>query len=345
MDILSAFFRKPEAETKVLIDIGARSVAGGYVHTTAGQLPTLLYTRRLPIEIRDGEPHAQAMLRALIVLGEALIREGAPTLARTTGSGTAGSILVSIDAPWQQTSVRTEHFEGEKPFIFTKSLVHEALKKAECATPGKILCDEGIIGTLLNGYPTHNPYNKKTQRAAVVVLTSLVEQAVAESISHALSNLYHTRQITLIAGSSLRYQAIRIAFPHEHNLLILDATAPLVSISLIRKDMLIALSERPDGTVGDAEWVTEVSKGFDELAKHNPLPPIIFLLTREGDTEVVEKALAAAKLGSLWLSDNPPKIIPILPTHLSSSARQADAVVPDLPLLLMAIYASRQELL
>ncbi len=350
MGLFSNLFRgDTPAGAHVLIDIEAESVAGAYTYAAEGQIPTLLYVRRLPIEIREGEIHETAMLRALTILGDALIREGAPVLARVAGSGTVKSILVSIDAPWQQTSVRTEKFEGEHPFIFTKELVDEALKNNVLvsinATQGKVLCDESIIGTLLNGYATHNPYGRSVHRASVVVLTSLIEQSVAESVTNTFRSLYHTKDITIIGGNSLRYQALRASFPHEHDLLILDATGPIISISLVRSDLLVAITQQHGGTISSPIWIKEVSHGLDELSKKNPLPHTIFLITRDIDTAVAENALREARLGSLWLSDNPPKIVSILPSHLTAMVRQTDTAVLDLPLLLMAIYASRTKLL
>ncbi|MEK7086239.1 MAG: hypothetical protein AAB951_00450, partial [Patescibacteria group bacterium] len=101
MSFLKNLFQKKESGGSViLIDIGGESVAGAYVRYEVNELPKLLYTRRLPIEIQNGEERERAMVRALSILGKNLIREGAPVLARTTGSGSADMILVSIDAPW-----------------------------------------------------------------------------------------------------------------------------------------------------------------------------------------------------------------------------------------------------
>ena len=97
MSFLDIFHKKEKhVESVVLIDIAADSVAGAYARYTEGENPTLLYTNRLPIEIRDVEPHEQAMLRALKTLGDGLIRDGAPILMRATGSGSVDSILISI---------------------------------------------------------------------------------------------------------------------------------------------------------------------------------------------------------------------------------------------------------
>ncbi len=258
----------------MLLDIGATSVAGAYARYTEGELPALLYTQRLPLEIRGGEPHERAMFRALEALGSALIREGAPALARATGSGCIDSILVSVDTPWQETNVRTETFERKDPFVFTKHMVTMALEKTRVVIPGRHLADESIISATANGYRTRDPYEKNIRHASLTVLTSLIDAGVADRIVTTLRDLYHAERVRLIAGTSLRYQAMRRAFPHE----------------------------------------------------------------REPDTSSLEQALAAADFGKLWVADNPPKIVSVLPSHIVGSVRQVSTAPPDLPLLLMALY-------
>lgn len=337
MSFLSNLFRGAVAKSILFIDISADSVAGAYTHYTNNELPALLYSRRFPIEIRKGEPHAQAMLRALEVLGTTLIREGAPVLLRASGHGHAETILVSIDAPWQQTTVRTEHFARKSAFIFTKAMVTTALEKTSAAPEGKYLADESIIGTILNGYETRSPYGKKVQRAEVVILTSFVEEEIAKGIAMLLKKLYHTEHVFLMAGSSLRYQTILQVFPHEHDALIFDAAGSLTSIGLVRKGLLVAVVEVPSKYTADS-WVEEIGSQLSKLSTEYPLPRTIFLLARESEIVLLQKKLDAAKLAKLWLSDNPPKVVAVLTNHVAGSVRQVSAAPPDLQLLLMAIF-------
>lgn len=339
MSFLSQLFHPIHAESLVLIHISAASVAGAYAYYKKGEAPILLYTCRLPIEIRDKELHERAMLRTLEMLGAVLIREGAPTLARHTGSGSADTILVSVDAPWQETKIRTEHFERRTSFTFTKRMVAMALEKTGLTAPGKILADESVIGTILNGYETREPYGKRVNRASVIILTSFIDEKISESVFATLRGLFHTKNILSIAGSSLRYQAMRIAFPHERDALILDGMGSLISIALVRKDLLVAVTEMSEDAPTQAgSWVKKVISEFTELAKRHPLPRTIFLLAQENNVSALEKALNVAKLGGLWPSDNPPKVVSVLASHVVGSIRQAATVLPDLPLLLMALY-------
>jgi hypothetical protein len=340
MSFLSGLFSPAETESLVLIDISAGSVAGAYVHYKEGAKPMVLFTRRLPIEIKGEEPHERAMLRALQILGEILVREGAPALARFAGSGSAHTVLVSVDAPWQKTNVRTEVLERKTPFTFTKAMVATAIEKTSVTVPGKILADESIIGTILNGYETRQPYGKKAHRASIIVLTSLIDERVSASIVTELRSLFHTKNILSIASSSLRYQAMRIAFPHERSALILDAMGPLLSISLIRRRLLVAVTEVAESIPikETALLVQKIVDEFTELAKRFPLPRTIFLLDQEADAIALEKALNAAKLAGLWLSDNPPTIVSVFANHVSEFVQQSAPTPPDLSLLLMALY-------
>lgn len=342
MSFFDNFSGKKKSESVVLIDIGTDSVAGAYAQYTENEQPVMHYTRRLPIEIRTSEPHEDAMLRALGILGEALIREGAPVLMRNTGSGSVDTVLVSVDAPWQKTSVRTEYFEQKDPFIFNKNMVMTALEKTSVAPAGQLLVDESIIGTILNGYETKDPYGKEAHRASIVILTSLIDEKVAQGIQKNLRGLYHTKNILTIAGSSLRYQAMRIAFPHERDALILDATGPLTSIALVRRDLLVDVAEIQIHKAGTAVWLKTLTDELAALAQRFPLPRTIFLLAREPDIVSIRETLDEAGLGKLWLSDNPPKIVSVLASHLVGLIRETATAPPDISLLLMALYFQRR---
>lgn len=340
MGLFSNIFNKThKGESVVLIDISAGSVAGAYAYYKKGENPSLLYTRRLPIVTIEGEQKDLAMLRALGLLGDTLIIDGAPVLARHTGNGRADTILVSVDAPWQETKIRKEFFERKDPFVLTKSMVDAALDRTSVASKGKVLADESVIGTILNGYETREPYGKKVRHASVIILTSLIDEKISKNIAGTLRGIFHTENILSIAGSSLRYQAMRTIFPHERGAIILDAIGQLISVALVHKDLLVAVVEMSDAVSTDINvWIQNVIDEFTELAKDHPLPRTIFLLAQEQDSSSLEHALNSAKLSGLWLSDNPPKIVPVRPSHISSLIRQVTTSIPDLSLLLMTLY-------
>jgi hypothetical protein len=330
-------FGRTKKESVILVDICAESVAGGYAVFETGQSPLLVYTRRIAIEGRQGELQERTMLRTLQTLADTLVREGAPVLARSVGSGRANTILVSIDAPWQKTSVRMENFDPGENFEFTKDLLKAILEETKTKAPGKLLVDESVIATLLNGYETQDPFGKKAHRASIVVLTSLIDEHVVTSVLETLSHAFHTKHVLPIAGSSLRYQALHKAFPHEHDALMIDATGAMTSLALIRGGHFVAITDVPEDEAHE-NWIGSIEKELAELAKHYPLPRMIFLLAHDEQIALLRKKLDAAKLGDLWLSDNPPKIVPVAANHIVGLVRQAATASPDLLLLLMVLF-------
>lgn len=338
MSFAEFFGSNKKSESAVLIDLGTKSVAGAYVHYVAGKEPAILYTRRLPVEMRENEPKERAMLRALQILGTTLVREGAPVLLRATGSGTAHSIFVSLDAPWQKTLVRTEHFSQESPFLFNKNFTNSILEQNEIKIPDMVLADQSIIGITLNGYATRNPYGKKATRASISVLTSYINESIAKNVLAVLQSTYHHRRIIPISGNSLRYQTIQHIFPHERDALIVDATNPFTSIALLRKGLLVTMAEMSESDPVDS-WAHIVERQLTEIGKEYPLPRTIFLLAKESEMSSYKEAFASIPTNTFWLADNSPAVIGVVASHVSAMVRQIAATPPDIQLLLMAIFA------
>jgi hypothetical protein len=246
------------------------------------------------------------MTRALLELGNNLIREGAPILSRATGSGRSDGIIVSIDTPLQETNMRTEDFERGGEFIFTENIAGTILQRTRIIPDGKSLIDESIVNAVLNGYETRSPYEKSARKVSLTIFSSLIDKEVLESMISTLRGLYLTENILPVAGKTLRYQTMHTVFPHEHDALILDAIGPTASIVLIRKNIFIALANE-----------------LPELTTHYPLPPVAFILADESKIDSLQQMINAVEYDQFWSSGNAPKIIPILSSHISRLVRQA----------------------
>lgn len=333
MSFIGDLFRTEHTESVVLIEVSAESVGGAYAVFAKDEVPTIVYTQRFAIPVHEGEVRERTLLRTLQTLGETLIREGAPILARSTLSGRAGTVVASIDTPWQKTLLRSQKFDPAEPFIFTKKLVDTLLEETSRSVPGKILVDESIVGTTLNGYETRDPYGKRAHRAALVVLTSFIDERLARAVASTLRGVYHTDRVFPIAATSLRFQSLRTAFPHERDVLMVDATGATSSIALVQGGLFTHLADIRE-TKTYPVWREHVTKELAELAKRYSLPRTIFLLAPEAKAISLQKGLAGLKL----FLDKPPKIIPVQASHLSTHVRQAASTPPDLALMLMALF-------
>jgi len=339
MSFLRRIFRRERRDTVALIDIGARRVAGAYVHYEGSETPVVVYTKVVAMSIQTGEEHSVTMLRTLDELCALMVSEGVPALTRAIGRHAVDAVLVSIDAPWQETAVHHEKVLKDKDFIFTKQMVAEAVAKVSPPSPGKIYSDASVIGTKLNGYEVWHSFGKRAHRATTIILTSLIDEQVSNAVRAAVQKLSHTKRVAIIAGASLRYQALRVAFAHEHDALILDATGPLPEVALVRKGFLVALAETPE-SLESVDGVTseDFMRCFAEVATRYPLPRTIFLLARFDQMDEMKRTLDGVKFNALWLSDNPPRVIPLLTSHMTGLVKQMTTNPPDLPLLLMALY-------
>jgi hypothetical protein len=338
MGVLANLFSKKKSRSVVLVDIAARSVGGACVLLAEGEKPAILFSRRFPIEIKTSEKPKAALLRALTVLAETLVRDGAPAIQRVVGSGSVDAVHASIDPPWEETELRTAHLDQNEPFVFTKTLAKAALEHERAEEDGENTVEERIVGITLNGYSAPNPFGRSAHRASLSVLSSRINRAVAEEILNLFKTTYHTTNVTYTSGVSLRLQTLRQMFPHEKDAILLDTDTTATSLVFMRGGLPVALSKPASAP----SWTKGVREVLVECAKQFPLPRTLLLLSRNQecvDEDCAElRSLASLTHGKLWLSETPPTIIPVLTSQCSRFVQHRATTPPDLALALAAHY-------
>lgn len=235
----------PKKQTIALVDISSASVRGAYVHIEEGKQPTLFFTAYIPIENGSGEPSesvdptAADMLHALTQLAERLVKEGAPVLREELGSGSVEGLFVSVGAPWQETSVRIESVRKDEPFIFTKALIDDAKRSNDEGLAGRTEASETVIGTILNGYETAQPFGKRVTRADLIILTSTLDAAVTSDIEKTLKRAFHGHPLHMTAFAPVAYDTLRDLYPLEKDFLILDVAGTATDIAMAKGNMLV----------------------------------------------------------------------------------------------------------
>lgn len=240
-------------------------------------------------------------------------------MARATGSGSADAIMASVDAPWASVEMHSKQFYPNEPIVFSEELIADAFSDMPLE-PEEMLADEDIIGAVLNGYVTREPYGKEASRATVVALASKVRREVAEDIAICLRNLFHIENISLVSSGSLRHQALRRIFTHEQNAALLDLMSAEPSLMLIHDGVPVSLSAVTDDEILEHELKT--------LRNGYALPGTLFVLERDSENRL------PAPLGLII------KTVSVRPSHLASYVQHVPTTPPDLSLLLMALHAS-----
>jgi len=361
-------------KTVALIDIGSSSIGGGYASVGKDGIPRLHYATRVPIEIHERGLLAVDMLKALEVVGKRLIEEGSPILHKAIGSGQVDRVLASVGSPWQETKIRTEVIENEKPFTFTKALLHETVRRNDGVEEGRLASGELVVATLLNGYETRNPFNKQATRAELIILSSTIEATVAESLRDVFTHLYHTRDIEISAFAPISYTVLRDLYPHEKDFLVVHVSGEATDLALVKRGLLVdvasvtsglnnltragrkgqPLSMTPEGdpvpktsspaVKDDSQkaWIDALCLSLRDFSTRRALPRTVFLLADEEVREYLSRILDDTMLHSLWLSDEPLTMIPSLPQHLSTFITCDVGCENDLFLSMLALSVGRQ---
>ncbi len=336
MGFLSSLFRSPLPGAAVLISISSSSVSGAYVVCASGRLPVVLYSKRIPISPRDAEPVEKAMVRAFETLGDSLIREGSVQLSRTIGHGTIEAVFVSIDSPWQETRIHQKRLAHKSGFTVSREVVAEAVQETLEDSSGSAVVDESIIATTVNGYRLRNSLDKKTDRAIIEVIASLVPAKTLKSIDRIVKKLYHSHTIHHISGPSVRYQALHRAFPHEKDFILIDASPTDVSLLLIRNGLLVSIAESPHDAVSKKPWEQKIESCLSTLAKQFPLPRTLMLLPRDMEALELKERIENTRFETLRYWNASIKTIPVLRPHVNAWIASPGQTT-DLPLLLMGM--------
>lgn len=321
-------FFSPDIESAALLDVRSGSVGGAFLFYPPKKSPTLAYSVRVPVEPRQGEALADACARSCAALLDRMRDEGARSLARETGSGRARTAFVSIGTPWQQASVRIERFEKEKPFIFSRSLMNDIVGNAACASPDRVECGESVVATILNGYETGKPFGKRARRADIVVLSSSIDRTFSEKLEEVFRAHPGLRRPELMAADSLTFQAFKRLYPHEKRFVTLDAARDSVGIVLVQEGLPASILSVPPEALRDA---------FAALARDYTLPRTLFLISDENARAAVAAAFEHPAFRSLWLSEQPPSLIPVAATNLANSIGIGHEASADIRLMLLAL--------
>ncbi len=357
-------FFSNKAHGVVLIDANSCSVGGGYMVHKKGEVPVLCYSARVPLDIRPEESLDDALLRALDTLAHALITQGAAQLHRELGSAHIQTIVASVSAPWQETSVRTVSIVEKFSFVFTRALMEKAAR-ATTPPPGKVIGDTSVISTTLNGYKMDKPWGKRAERADLTVLTSTIDKAMLSRVRSSLRSAFHSHPIEYTAFAPVAYAVITNLYPLQSDFIALDIGGSSSSAILVKNGVIAAVQTLPQGTndllqagkkaaqkqgtakddsfgprVAEAEqqWLTGLRGLFSALASENPLPRCVFLLADADARDYLKNLIDQSSLRTLWLSDDPLSVIPLSPEHTAAKVRTRGLAEADVHLAFLALF-------
>lgn len=364
-----SLFGKKHNTSAVVIDIGSTSIAGAYVRFPGSASPVVDFSLRMPIEVPDDGTRPDVYLqRALHTLVSALIETGLAAFARQGGHYPT-RVYVSIGAPWQTTSIETETIAPEKPFIFSEGMLSAALKRQPDLAKGLRILQKEVVATLLNGYETPEPVGKKTARAEILTLSSLIDGELMSLISKEAKRLMPTDGILIAPFQSLAYAVLRAQYPYEKEFVLMRVSGQVTSLLFTSRGLITHAAQVPVG-LKDIEglldmqmrtlsinegpaviatklaprdaghaWMEGVRAGLKEYTARHALPRIMYLVAPEFASPTLKRLLDDPELHALWLSDEPLTVIPVISRLLSSLIQHQGGAQPDVMLDLIVLFA------
>lgn len=372
------FFGRPKRESAALFDIGSGSVGGAYAVFEDGMPPRMVFSRRVSIENREGESLEASTLRACALVANALTTEGPNVLRQIAGDARVTSIFVTLSSPWQKTSARTQTIEEKKPFVFTKSQMQAAMS-TEKHDADWVSTGEFVIGTLLNGYKVENPFGKRVTRVDMNILSSAISGKMRKGIEEIIRHAFHSHAGSVSAFIPVAYEVFRDLYPHEKEFMLIDVSSEATDIACVHEGVLVDAATAPAGigsivrasgtgtgihavggelvdparTVKPNEamqkaqdaWITSLRDTLSKMGETRALPRTVFLLSNKETRDYLKKTLGGDALHPLWLSDEPLKILPVIPSHFTPLVKTIAESEGDVSLMILALsYAKAREM-
>jgi len=110
------------------------------------------------------------------------------------------------------------------------------------------MIEKKMIQVSLNGYPTHNPYNKKAHQIETAFCMSFVPADIMEKINRAVEKTFNFRKVTPHSFALLSYSAIRNMFHTERDFISLDVHGELTDVLIVKNNLLVHTFSFPFGT-------------------------------------------------------------------------------------------------
>lgn len=257
-----SLLKSGEEETVLILDIGSGSVASGIVILSKKSQPKVVYTSRFPITITE-KPKAEKLFSMILdSMNDAL----AQALHESKMFYTKGAVKkvshVScvVTSPWHISQTKVLVVEKPTPFLLSKKYIDDLVRSEsgtvkEAASPfidlfkkgSLVVIEEKILQTKLNGYSTANPYGKTVKTLELSLFASRVPAEVLHSIEDLVHKYFPHLPITFHTSPLVSSSVINDVFFHENNFLLVDVTAEVTDLTLVRGGVATETASFPVG--------------------------------------------------------------------------------------------------
>ena len=231
--------QKDERELALVFDVGSSSVGGALFEIQKFGIPKIVLSIREPIILEE----KINVDRFLFLTTKSL--EIVASKICMSGFKKPLKIFCVLSSPWYASQTRVIKLEKNTPFLFTSKLADSLIQKEisifkeEHSTDNKIEPFEfKNIKTMLNGYVTSDPFNKKAKKLEMTLLISMSGDKVLKSIEESIFKHFHSKDIEFSSFAMASFAVVRDMFTRQEDFMLIDIAGEVTDISIIKKDVL-----------------------------------------------------------------------------------------------------------
>lgn len=248
------FFSKFNSEPKIALvfDLGSSSVGAALFLIKKTEGPQIIFSIREPISLKKEitfDKFVSETMKTLEIVTNKVIK---------SGKGAPTKFFCVLSSPWYSSQVRIISLKKNTAFLFTNKLADELIKKEinlfeeENIKNAEKVNDSSPIElknmrTMLNGYTTKDPLNKKAKEIEMAVFVSMSPKDILEKIENVVDKHFHQKDVKFSSFTLASFTVARDMFINQDNFTLVDIGGEITELSLVKKDALCSSASFPLG--------------------------------------------------------------------------------------------------
>lgn len=242
--------------TVAIFDIGSGSVGGAIVKIPLddnNKIPTIIKSTRNEKKTENDfnlDVFMKNMLSALNQTAEDLYHHKV---------GTPDEIVCVLASPWYLSETRVVKMSDNKPFIFTKRLANDLIKKEIAGFRDSYkdkygslesipeMIEQHIMSVSLNGYTINDPFGRRCKLLEMDMVISLAPKLCLDEIRKTLSKTYHHKNVSFSSFTVATFFAVRDKYIKPDSYLLLDISGEITDVGIVTNGVLKSVLSFPFG--------------------------------------------------------------------------------------------------
>ena len=242
---MGIFSRNKNKDKLVLVfDIKSSYVGGTLFWVRESGIPKIIFSIREQIAIeKDVEAN-----RFLFLTLKSL--EIVTNRVFTAGMGAPEKIFCVLSSLLYVSQTRIIELKKNTPFLFTSKLADDLIQKEmtlfkeenlekylHSGSPIELI-ELKNIKTMLNGYETPDPLNKKVRELEMTIFLSMAGQQILRKIEKTIREHFHGAEIKFSSLALSSFAVVRDIYSHNEDFLLINIGGEVTDISMIKRNIL-----------------------------------------------------------------------------------------------------------